>query len=141
MFPLTPLLLLFFSFLLLLILSVEQFVSLGVRRVLHRLNFLFDLVGRVKASAAHFAVDAFGVSVPVVSRHADHVSGLQGNVLAAARLVGVDGDLVVGVLTAKVVDVVQGIEVGGSVWMQRLHDLIGHTADLKQKQELFVLHL
>lgn len=143
MFLLTPSLLFFyfFSFLLflnfffLLLLRVEQFVCLGVRRVLHGLDFLFDLVGRVEASAAQFAVDAFGVSVPVVAGHADHVAGLQGNVLAVARLVGVDGDLVVGVLTSKVVDVVQGVEEGGGVRMQHLHNLIGHTADLRQEQK------
>lgn len=134
MFLLTPPLLLFFSFLLLLLLRVEQFVCLGVRRVLHRLDFLFDLVGRVEASAAQFAVDAFGVSVPVVAGHADHVAGLQGNVLAVARLVGVDGDLVVGVLTSKVVDVIQRVKEGGGVRMQHLHNLIGHTADLRWKQ-------
>lgn len=113
----------------------EQFVCLRVRGVLHGLDFLFDLVGRVEASAAQFAVDAFGVSVPVVAGHADHVAGLQGNVLAVARLVGVDGDLVVGVLTPKVVDVIQGVEERGGVWMQHLHNLIGHTANLKGRQK------
>lgn len=141
MFLLTPsLLLFFFSFLLLLLLRVEQFVSLGVRRVLHGLDFLFDLVGRVEAGAAQFAVDAFGVSVPVVAGHADHVARLQGNVLAVARLVGVDGDLVVGVLTSKVVDVIQGVEEGGGIWMQHLHYFIGHTADLRQKQNQIIFH-
>jgi len=137
-------LLLFFSFvhflfLVLLLLRAEQFVCLGVRRVLHRLDFLFDLVGRVEAGAAQFAVDAFGVSVPVVAGHADHVSGLQGNVLAVARLVGVDGDLVVAVLTSKVVNVIQGVEAGGSVRMQRLHDLIGHAADLRNRAETWAV--
>ncbi len=42
----------FFHVFFLLILRVEQFVCLGVRRVLHRLDFLFDLVGRVEAGAA-----------------------------------------------------------------------------------------
>lgn len=135
------LLLIFFrSFLLLLILRVEQFVCLGVRRVLHGLDFLSDLVGRVEAGAAQFAVDAFGVAVPVVPGHADHVAGLQGNVLAIAGLVGVDGNLIVGVLTSEVVDVIQRVEEGGGVWMQCLHNLISHTADLKQKhsQVLFL---
>lgn len=58
-FLLTPSLPLFFSFLLLLLLRVEQFVCLGVHGILHGLNFLFDLVGRVEAGAAQFAVDAF----------------------------------------------------------------------------------
>ena len=144
MFLLTPSFPLFFllSFLLFLLLRVEQFVCLRVRRVLHSLDFLFDLVGRVETSAAQFAVDAFGVSVPVVAGHADHVAGLQGNVLAVARLVGVDGDLVVGVLTSEVVDIIQRVEEGGSVRMQCLHNLIGHAADLreKQKQGLFLFH-
>lgn len=134
MFILTPSLPLFFSFLLLLLLRVEQFVCLGVRWVLHSLDFLFDLVGRVEASTAQFAVDAFGVSVPVVAGHADNVAGLQGNVFTVARLVGVDGDLVVGVLTSKVVNIIQGVEEGGGVWMQRLHNLVGHTADLRQTE-------
>lgn len=82
---------------------------------------------------AQFAVDAFRVSVPVVAGHADNVAGLQGNVLAVARLVGVDGDLVVGVLTSKVVDIIQGVKEGGGVWMQHLHNFICHTTDLRQK--------
>lgn len=114
---------------------VEQFVCLGVHRVLDGLDFLFDLVGRVKARAAQFAVDAFRVSIPVVAGYTDHIAGLQGNVLAVTRLVGVDGDLVVGVLTSKVVDVIQGVEEGGGVWMQCLHNLIGHAADLRQEQK------
>ena len=113
---------------------VEQFVRLGVRRVLHCLDFLFDLLGRVEARSAQFAVDAVGVSVPVVAGHADHVAGLQGNVLAVAWLVGVYGDLVVGVLTSEVVDVIQGVEERRGVWMQHLHDLIGHAADLRWRQ-------
>lgn len=139
-FFLTPSLNFFRSFLLLLILRVEQFVCLGVHRVLHGLDFLSDLVGRVEAGAAQFAVDAFGVAVPVVPGHADHVTGLQGNVLAIAGLVGVDGNLIVGVLTSEVVDVIQRVEEGGGVWMQCLHNLISHTADLKQKhsQVLFL---
>lgn len=127
--------LLIFSFLLLLLLRVEQFVCLGVHWVLHSLNFLFDLIGRVEASAAQFAVDAFGVSIPVVARHADHVARLQGNVFTVAWLVGVDGDLVVGILTSKVVNIIQGVEEGGGIWVQRLHDLICHTADLPKKQK------
>lgn len=119
----------------LLILRAEQFVGLRVRRVLHRLDFLFDLVGRVEAGASQFAVDAFGVSVPVVSRHADHVAGLQWDVLAAAWLVGVDGDLVVGVLTSEVVDVIQGVEERRGVRMKDLHHLVGHTADLKPEKK------
>lgn len=71
----------------------------------------------------------------MVAGHADHVAGLQGNVLAIARLVGVDGDLVVGILSSKVVDIIQGVEEGGSVWMQCLHNLIGHTADLRRKKK------
>lgn len=141
LFLLAPSPLLFFHFLkffhsfLLLLLRAEQFVCLGVRRVLHGLDFLFDLVGRVEAGAAQFAVDAFGVSVPVVAGHADHVAGLQGNVLAVARLVRVDGDLVVGVLTSKVVDVVQGVEERRGVWMQHLHNLVSHAADLRRKHK------
>lgn len=114
---------------------VEQFVCFGVQRVLHSLDFLLDLVRGVEAGAAQFAIDAFGVSVPVVSGYADHVPGLQGNVLAVARLVWVDGDLIVGVLTPEVVDIVQGVEERGGVWMQRLHDLISHSANLKKKEK------
>lgn len=100
--------LLFFPYclLFLLVLRVEQFVCLGVQWVLHRLNFLLDLVGGVEACASQLAVDAFGVSVPVVAGHADHVTRLQGNVLAVAWLVRVDGDLIVGVLTSEIVDVI-----------------------------------
>lgn len=114
--------------------SGEQFVRLGVRRVLHRLDFLFHLVGGVEAGAAQFAVDALGVPVPVVAGHADDVAGLQGNVVTVARLVGVGGDLVVGVLPSKVVDVVQGVEEGGGIRVQHLHELVGHTANLRQEQ-------
>lgn len=117
-----------------LLLSGEQFVRLGVRRVLHRLDFLFHLVGRVQAGAAQFAVDALGVPIPVVAGHAHDVAGLQGNVVTVARLVGVDGDLVVGVLPSKVVDVIQGVEEGGGIWVQHLHELVGHTANLRQQQ-------
>ncbi|TNN76080.1 hypothetical protein EYF80_013611 [Liparis tanakae] len=109
----------------------------GVRRVLQESQ---SGLGRVEAGAAQFAVDAFGVPVPVVAGHADHVSGLQGNVLAVARLVGVDGDLVVGVLPSKVVDVIQGVEEGGSVRMQRLHDLVGHAAHLGHKEKTEQTH-
>lgn len=119
----------------LLLLRVEQFVCLRIHGILHSLDFLLHLVGRVEAGAAQFAVDAFGVAVPVVARHADHVAGLQGNVLVVPGLVRVDGDLVVGVLTSEVVDVVQGVEVGGGVGVQRLHDLVGYTADLRHKHK------
>lgn len=114
----------------------EQFVCLRVRGVLHGLDLLLDLVGRVEPGAAQFAVDAFGVSVPVVAGHADDVARLQGNVLAVARLVGVDGDLVVGILASKVVDVIQGVEERGGVRMQHLHNLIGHAAHLRQNDSL-----
>lgn len=114
---------------------IEQFVCFGVQRVLHSLDFLLDLVGGVEASAAQFAIDAFGVSVPVVSGYADHIPGLQGNVLAVARLVWVDGNLIVGVLTPEVVDIVQRVEEGGGVRMQCLHDLISHTANLKKNKQ------
>lgn len=117
-----------------LLLRGEQFVRLGVRGVLHRLDFLFHLVGRVEARAAQFAVHALGVAVPVVAGHADDVAGLQGDVVAVAGLVGVDGDLVVGVLTSEVVDVVQGVEEGGGVRVQHLHELVGHAAHLEQQQ-------
>lgn len=74
----------------------------------------------------------------MVAGYTDHVTGLEGDVLAVAWLVWVDGDLIVGVLTSEVVDVVQGVEEGGGVWMQRLHDLVGHTADLTEAQARIV---
>lgn len=69
----------------------------------------------------------------MVSGHADDIARLQGNVVAMARLVGVDGDLVVGVLTSEVVDVVQGVEEGGRIRMQHLHELVGHAANLRRQ--------
>lgn len=112
----------------------EQFVRFWVRRVLHRFDFFFHLVGRVEAGAAQFAVDTLGVAIPVVAGHADDIAGLQGNVVTMTRLVGVDGNLVVGVLTSKVVDVIQGVEGGGGIRVQHLHELVGHTANLRQQQ-------
>lgn len=66
----------------------------------------------------------------MVASHADHVTGLQRDVLAVARLVWVDCDLIVGVLAAEVVDIIQGVEEGRGVWVQHLHDLVGDTANL-----------
>lgn len=66
----------------------------------------------------------------MVARNADHISRLKGDVVAIAWLVRVDSDLVVGVLPTEVVDVIEGIERGGGVWVESLHDLVGHSTHL-----------
>lgn len=117
------------------LLLLDQFVRLWVRRILHSLDFLFDFIGRVQTGAACLAVDALGKPVPVIARYADHISGLQRDVVAASRLVRVDGDLVVGVLAAEVVDVVEGVEEGRGIRVENLHDLVGHSTHLRGEEK------
>lgn len=71
----------------------------------------------------------------MVSGHSDDVSGLQRDVLSGARLVRVDGDLVVRILSTEVVDVVQRAEESRGVRVKSLHDLISHTTHLTDPEE------
>lgn len=109
---------------------VEQFVCLGVGGVFHCLDFFLHFVWWIEASAPQSPIQSFGVTIPVVSSNADNISRLQGNVLSGAWPMCIDGDLVVSILPPEIVDVIKRVEVWWSIWVQRLHDLIGHTAHL-----------
>ena len=48
-------------------------------------------------------------------------------------------DLIMAVLAAVVIDIVERVEEGGRVWVQRLHDFIRHTAYLQSNVYIIIL--
>jgi len=92
---------------------------------------LTDLVRRVNPDTASPLTSALGKPIPVVSRHANPVARDQVQFVGAGtRSVFDKCHLNMAVLTTKVVDVVQRLEVARCVCMHRLHQLICHPTNL-----------
>ena len=107
------------------------FLRLGISRKVYNPNLIPCFIRGIQPHAACPSVCTLRVTIPVVPGYSDPVPRLKSNLVRATWLVLVHRDLVVGVLTSEVVDVVERVVPARCVRMQRLHDLIRHSAHLQ----------
>lgn len=116
-------------------------VSLWVCRVLDCFNFLLNFIGWVQACSSYFPIDAFWITIPVVSSYADYISRFHRNLISSSWMMSINSNLVVGILSPKVVDIIQRMEIRWSIWMQCLHNFIGNSTNLRNKNRREVINI
>lgn len=82
------------------------FFSFRICGVLDCFYLLSDFVGRVQACFSQFSVDTFRITIPMVSSHTDDISRFHWDFGVSSRLVRINRNLIVGILTSKIVDVI-----------------------------------
>lgn len=116
-------------------------VSLWVCRVLDCLNFLLNFIGWIQARSSQFPIDAFWITIPVVPGYSNYISRFHRNFISSSWMMSINSNLVVGILSPKVVDVIQRVEIRWSIGMQCLHDFIGDSANLRNKNRQEVVNI
>lgn len=108
-------------------------VDFSVRRKVNDVVLVDGFERRVQSGLFGPLINAFREAVPVIAGDAEHIAHLQRDLpwpQSRASFMGIDGHLLMGTLTAVVVNVVERLELGRCIRMKCLHNFIRQTTHL-----------
>ena len=123
-------------------------VSCNIRvcRKIRQNNLFLHLVRGEVTTDRRFSVDPHTLSILLIASNTKQISLLKAE--AGGTLVSLQCLDIMSLLTTKVINIIQAIEVSGSIYMVSLHEFIRQTTDLemvarkkKEKKNFIPFHL